>query len=381
MSPEQCEGKPNVDHRTDVYALGICLYEMLVGRVPFIGEGYGEILVQHLAQAPVPPSRYRMMSPHVEAVVMKALEKRPEMRYPTMDEMIRALSDPVGFVEAHGGVGGFAHAQLMPSTAPLPDIRMTPAPMTPMPGLMSPVPGTLKSPVPTTLSQAAGQAGPAGARNRTGFIVGGVVVVAAVAIAIVVVVSNKKSDAGATADPIGSAGSGSTIAVTPVPTPTPTPTPNGSGSAASKTPDLGVGSGSGKIEPKDRYMSVTVTSTPPGAEIFIDGVDLQKVTDATLSLPVNHTKAEILLRMKGFEDFVFSDVALDGKDLKEAAALVPKKVVQVPTGKGSASVGKGSASAGKGSASAGKGSAAGKGSGKGSGHKDNDTGLMRPEDL
>src|SRR5262249_9543371 len=93
MSPEQCEGKPTVDHRTDIYALGIVLYEMLVGRVPFIGEGYGEILVQHLAQAPVPPSRYRMMSPHVEAVVMKALEKQPAMRYPTMDEFIRAMTD------------------------------------------------------------------------------------------------------------------------------------------------------------------------------------------------------------------------------------------------------------------------------------------------
>ena len=44
-----------------------------------------------------------MMSPHVELVVMKALEKRPDMRYPTMDEMMRAMADPVGYVEAHGG--------------------------------------------------------------------------------------------------------------------------------------------------------------------------------------------------------------------------------------------------------------------------------------
>src|SRR5215475_12598795 len=117
MSPEQCEGRANVDHRTDIYALGICLYEMLVGRVPFIGEGYGEILVQHLAQQPIPPSRYRMMSPHVEAVVMKALEKRADLRYPTMDEFIRAMSDPVGYVEANGGITQFLQRQLTPSTA------------------------------------------------------------------------------------------------------------------------------------------------------------------------------------------------------------------------------------------------------------------------
>ena len=48
-----------------------------------------------------------MMSPHVEEVVLKALEKRPDMRYPTMDEIIRAMADPVGYVEAHGGGQGF----------------------------------------------------------------------------------------------------------------------------------------------------------------------------------------------------------------------------------------------------------------------------------
>src|SRR5689334_5454072 len=115
MSPEQCEGRDTVDHRTDVYALGIVLYEMLTGRVPFIGEGYGEILVQHLTQRPRPLSQFRMLQPHVEQVVLKALEKRPDMRYPRMDEFMRAMSDPVGYVEANGGVGGFLQRQLMPS--------------------------------------------------------------------------------------------------------------------------------------------------------------------------------------------------------------------------------------------------------------------------
>jgi hypothetical protein len=108
MSPEQCEGSNNVDHRTDIYALGILLYEMLTGQVPFIGETYGQILLQHLTQVPTPLSRVRgVIPPHVEAVVLKALEKHPDARYQTMDELVKALADPVGYVERHGGLSGF----------------------------------------------------------------------------------------------------------------------------------------------------------------------------------------------------------------------------------------------------------------------------------
>src|SRR5690606_26520606 len=82
MSPEQCEGRGQIDHRTDIYALGILLYEMLTGQVPFRGEGYGEVLVQHMTQAPQKPSTIRgVVPPHLEAVCMKALEKRPEQRF------------------------------------------------------------------------------------------------------------------------------------------------------------------------------------------------------------------------------------------------------------------------------------------------------------
>ncbi|HUH02686.1 MAG TPA: serine/threonine-protein kinase [Kofleriaceae bacterium] len=140
MSPEQCEGRGNVDHRTDIYALGILLYEMITGRVPFTGEGYGEVLVQHLTQAPTRPSTIRAVSPHVEMIVLKALEKNPLARYPSMEEFMKALADPVGYVEANGGLNGFMQAQLVDTGGPIPSSPTpTPSPLSPL----TPVPGSL----------------------------------------------------------------------------------------------------------------------------------------------------------------------------------------------------------------------------------------------
>jgi len=103
MSPEQCEGRSSIDHRTDIYALGILLYQMLTGRVPFVGANLGEVLVQQMAIPPLAPSLIvPQISLHLEQVVLKALEKRPEHRYSRMEDMILALRDPVQYVEAQG---------------------------------------------------------------------------------------------------------------------------------------------------------------------------------------------------------------------------------------------------------------------------------------
>ena len=63
MAPEQCEGKAELDHRIDLYALGVILFEMLTGRVPFAGDGYGEIIVKHITQTPLRPQKSTRPSP------------------------------------------------------------------------------------------------------------------------------------------------------------------------------------------------------------------------------------------------------------------------------------------------------------------------------
>ena len=87
LSPEQARGAP-VDQRSDLYSLGIVLYEMLTGKVPFTGDTPVEIAMKHLSQVPEPPSKLRKGVPHdLDAVVMRAIAKDPEQRYGSAEEM------------------------------------------------------------------------------------------------------------------------------------------------------------------------------------------------------------------------------------------------------------------------------------------------------
>jgi eukaryotic-like serine/threonine-protein kinase len=95
MAPEQCEGKAGIDHRADVYSLGVILFEMMTGRVPFGGEGYGEIIVKHLTMPPPAPRDINpAITPAQQSVVLHALAKKRDERFSSMDEFRTAMLDP-----------------------------------------------------------------------------------------------------------------------------------------------------------------------------------------------------------------------------------------------------------------------------------------------
>src|SRR5215210_3668696 len=93
LSPEQAQGQP-VSPRSDLYSIGVMLYELLTGRVPFEAESPVTIALKHVSEPPIPPAELNpAIPPALEAVVLRALEKEPARRFADADEFAAALLD------------------------------------------------------------------------------------------------------------------------------------------------------------------------------------------------------------------------------------------------------------------------------------------------
>jgi eukaryotic-like serine/threonine-protein kinase len=93
MSPEQARGDDELDHRVDVYALGVIMYETSTGRVPFQGHNYLSVISQVLSSSPLPPRQIVPgLSEEFEAVVMRAMSKEREDRYADCEALLVDLN-------------------------------------------------------------------------------------------------------------------------------------------------------------------------------------------------------------------------------------------------------------------------------------------------
>ncbi len=172
MSPEQCNGAGDLDHRSDIYALGCVLFHALVGRPPFDGDGMGAIIVAHLTEPPpIASTLVDGIPPGVDALLARCLAKLPAERFQTMGEVVTALGQLQGV-----GTG--------PPTAP----GATPVPPWNAPTIARSIP-----PTPTTLGASAGQVAPAPRARRTGWIVA--IAAAMVAAAGTAIVMSRSHDA------------------------------------------------------------------------------------------------------------------------------------------------------------------------------------------
>ena len=88
MSPEACESRQDIDHRCDIYSVGILMFQMLCGQVPFVGESMGEVLVKQVTQLPPAPRALNpSIPPSVEQIVLRCLAKDRAVRFQTMAEL------------------------------------------------------------------------------------------------------------------------------------------------------------------------------------------------------------------------------------------------------------------------------------------------------
>jgi serine/threonine-protein kinase len=115
IAPEQAHGAQDLDHRVDLYAMGVILYEMLTGTLPFTGKSALEVVMKHVQEEPQPPRARRpelAIPAELEAVVLKAMAKSPADRHASAEAMLEALP------EATALPGGFTSGSLQPAPRP-----------------------------------------------------------------------------------------------------------------------------------------------------------------------------------------------------------------------------------------------------------------------
>jgi hypothetical protein len=272
MSPEQIMGRETVDGRADVFSAGVVLYELLVGRKPFVGETTTAIVLKILNEEPPSPDTIDPeIPPRLAAIVKRALQKDAANRYDTAADFARELQIVRRSLQS-------GENRTVKMTGPIGAATLAGAP----------------PPVSTLPPVAAGRswALPVG--------IGAGVMVAAVAAVMMVGLPRAAKSGGKTADSASASASApaSAVPASAVPAASPAPAP------VTKAPP-----------PPAARASLQIASEPDGAAISVDGRDTKQVTPASITLTGNGPH-RLRLSKRGFQSM---DARLAAADLQKGA--------------------------------------------------------------
>ncbi|MEU5384062.1 protein kinase [Kitasatospora cineracea] len=311
LSPEQALGKP-VDHRSDLYAAGCMLYELLTLRPPFVGETPLSVVYQHVQDAPVPPSRANDRVPvPLDALVLRALEKNPDDRFQSADEFrahvqhaLRQMHGAAGagYPAGAAGLAAAAAAGAWEGTPPAGSASLT-EPMNPVAGTAAtealPYQATSAYRTPAQPYPAAVGAGGGGGdgeepepprrRNPWGWVLGAVALVLAATVGVALAITANKdhtedpkkqqqttapvqspsahatdepSERPSSAAPTRSSSGGTHQQETPSSTPSPTASPSASPSASASASPSHSATASTSASPTGEKSSPSATASP-----------------------------------------------------------------------------------------------------------------------
>ena len=287
MAPEQIQGG-HVDARTDVYSLGIMMYEMLAGKVPFERPTSVNILMAHVGEPPPPMREVKPdinISPMFEDLVMRCIAKDPAVRFTTMDEVLQGIKRAHG-VAMTGQLAALHSGAYIPvATDPPPAVRSS------VPAFAAGTSGQRAHLGPGASGSHSGQQSPIALLGSTGsgdalysdsgagvysereprrskaWIALGVLVAAALGGLLGMAAFRMTAPAGTTATTAGGASAAAT-----------TPGPTTSTSAASATTASAASTGSAPSPGAERVVTMKVTTDPPGASVREDTTELCPAT-------------------------------------------------------------------------------------------------------
>ncbi len=266
MAPEQAHGHKDLDHRVDIYALGVLMFRALTGALPFDDDSYAMLVVKICTQPPPSVRQYRPdVPPQFEAIIMKMLAKDKNARFPDCASARAALLP----FRAVTGAAVLATGATMAGDALL-------TPPTPVLGSNVPTkaPAIVEAARPagtpaSTPAMTASFASPSSAGNRMGLVLGGLAVVAFIGAGVVFM--KKKNEPAAV--PVVQSQSNGASAGNPVAT--------GPGTSTALAPP-GANTAAGGAAPAQRMVRVQISSNPVGAELYLDGNRIANPFDADL---------------------------------------------------------------------------------------------------